>query len=55
MIVDLVVIVDLVMIVDLVVIVDGDGDGDVAVIERRNTFQSSGGCQPLSVESVSAA
>jgi len=43
------------VIVIVIVIVDGDGDGDVAVIERRSTSQSTGGCQPLSVESVSAA
>ena len=49
------VVVVVVVVVDVVVIVDGDGDGDVAVIERRSTSQSTGGCQPLSVESVSAA
>ena len=49
------VVVVVVVVVDVVVIVDGDGDGDVAVIERRSTSQSTGGCQPLSVESASAA
>jgi hypothetical protein len=48
-----------VVIVVVVVIVDGDGDGDgdgdVAVVERRSTSQNTGGCQPLSVERVSAA
>jgi hypothetical protein len=45
------------VVVDVIldVILDGDGDGDVAVIERRSDSQNTGGCQPLSVESVSAA